>query len=216
MLQVRSHLDRCAECRREYEATLKIKRLFGGLGAAAPPSSFDPSILDRPSPSRRVWSSFFRNSLGQLRALTAYAGLTRGSLEQSLRRPRRMPGSLALSGMLAVSLVSVALLRTPQHADAVSAHVPAHVGSDEGMVVFLPLDAVGAPRGVETLPDEVREVQASQVLGAEDPIRPAAYATSYHGSPAGFAEYGGHPASFYPQGYPRVEPVSFVTVGRGY
>jgi hypothetical protein len=216
MLQVRSHLDRCAECRKEYEATLQVKRLFGGLGAAAPPRAFDPSILDRPSPTQRAWSSFLRNALGQMRALTAYAGLSRGSLEQSLQSLRSAPSSLALSGLLAVSLVTVALLRTPQHADAVSAHVPAHVGSDEGMVVFLPPDGMSAPRGVEALPDEVREVQASQVLGAEAPIRPSAYTASFNGPPVGFIEYGGPSASFYPQQYPHVEPVAFIAGGRGY
>jgi hypothetical protein len=216
MLQVRSHLDHCAECRREYEATLQVKRLFGGLGAAAPPRGFDPAILDRPSPTQRAWSSLVRNALGQLRGLTAYAGLSRGAAEQSLRPLRNAPGRLALSGVLAVSLVTAALLRTPQHADAVSAHVPAHVGAEEGRMVFLPLDAMSGPSGVEMLPDEVREVQASQMLGAEDPIRPVAHTVSYGGAPASFGGYGGHPASFFPRRFHRSQPVAFVTVGEGY
>ena len=75
---------------------------------------------------------------------------------------------------------------------------------------------MSVPGGVEALPDEVREVQASQVLGAEAPIRPSAYTASFNGAPVGFVEYGGPSASFYSQQYPHVEPVAFVAGGRAY
>jgi len=211
---MRSHLDRCPDCRREYEATLQLKRLFGRLGGAEPERSFDPSILDGPSPSRRAWVSLGKSLMGQLRSLTLYAGLNGRAVEQSLRPLRSGAGKLALSGVLAVSMVSAALLRTPQHADAVSAHVPVYVGSDDGTLVFLPLDAAGAP-GVESLPDEVREVQASLVLGAEAPIRPAAY-TSYRGSSLGIADYRSHRTELYPGDLGRVVPVTFEHMDERY
>jgi len=214
MLQVRSHLDQCEECRREYEALLQIKRLLGSLPEAAPRRPFDPAVLDLPP--RPLWRTWMNRLSGQIGALTAYAGLHRRSLNHSLLTFPGVPGKLALSGALAIVFASAALLHAPQHADAVSAHVPAQVTANEVDPVLLPLDAVVAAPVLDPLPEELRALQAAQVPGAENPIRPVAHTAVLLEGPAPFGTYPPHGHAYYPRAFSGAMPVVHVSIGDGY
>jgi hypothetical protein len=217
MLQIRSHLDRCEGCRREQDALLQMKRLMGALGSADPPRvSFDPAILD--AADRRLWGW---SALWWARPFLSEARFIAEDTAQFLRRQLRafqtLPARLALSGMAGIVLVTAALFHAPQHPDAISAHVPELVPYEDRSVVVTSFEEAPPLVVSDPLPDEVTAVHAAQVIGAEEPIRQAAYYEVPVHSLVGrsYPHYPVYGTSIYapvfPSGYRRVVPVGFLS-----
>lgn len=128
MLEIRQHLDACEACRREHEQLVQVKRLFGSLGAAAPPRDFDSGLLDRAPSVRHSWlrtrllapveALFFRSQAAcdELRARLQDGPAVAAGI-------RRRMGSAVTAGALASCTFFVGALLRPQHPDAVSAHL---------------------------------------------------------------------------------------------
>lgn len=174
MLQIRSHLASCPACRQEQEAILQVKRLMGALSCAEPPRPFDPGILDTAARRPWLWAQFCRAARPYLTALVERRDALVRAGAAHLRALQAMPSRLALSGATAVVLVTFALIHAPQHPDAVSAHVPETISSEDRSLALLPLNDVVSTAG-DPLPDEVSAIQAAETIGAEQPIRLASY-----------------------------------------
>jgi anti-sigma factor RsiW len=132
MLRIRSHLSCCRECRREHEAIRQVKSILGALPAAEPGVSFSIDLLQPRQPGQPLWmrrmkarwSAFLACSLAE-----SFAAF-RADLERA--GPR-----LALGGVLALLVLTAALVKQPQHSDAVSAHVPPEAVATEDAVPLL-------------------------------------------------------------------------------
>lgn len=155
MLEIQRHLHHCSACHQEYTGLVRMKTLLGALGPVEPPSPFDPDGLARPRPAYGFAASSSR--LGQLTLVHLRSLLSppRPSLPSLLFSSAR----LAAGGILAVTLLALALLRPAQHADAVSAQVPGVLPAEEAAPTFtvsnqLPYYAV--PSTTRPLPGDSR------------------------------------------------------------
>jgi hypothetical protein len=209
MLQIRSHLAACPACRQEQESILQVKRLMGALSCAEPPSPFDPGILDATARRPWLWSQLCRAARPYLTTLTEARDAVARSGAERLRALQAMPSRLALSGTTAVVLVTFALVHAPQHPDAVSAHVPEIISSEDRSLALLPLNEV-VPAAGDPLPDEVSAIQAAETIGAEQPIRLVSYDPNAPAPRFESARYAGF--SPYAAVYSPVAPAGFTGV----
>ena len=195
-----------------------MKRLMGALGGAEPPrSSFDPALLDAADSRPWGWSALWwaRPFLNEARFI---AEDTAQFLRHQLRVFQTLPARLALSGMTGIVLVTAALFHAPQHPDAISAHVPELVPYEDRSLAAASFEEVPALGVSDPLPDEVTAVHASQVIGAEEPIRQVGYSQLV---PVRSLETGSYPrypvygtpiyAPVFPSGYRRVVPVGYLS-----
>lgn len=120
MLQIRRHLSQCRQCREEHAQLLQMKQLMGALSGAGPrrPLSIgEIELRARMAPPRPRWA----------RVVSEWV---RFALSGMPRAQRGTP-FLALSTGLALCAMVLGMLGTPQHRDAVAAHVPSAVSDED-------------------------------------------------------------------------------------
>jgi len=127
MLAVQRHLHGCASCQNEHRSVVRIKHLLGSLGEVEPPRRFTPALLQaRRSPA------LLRAALRLLRSSGLPGNIRERWIETVARaRDLRTFHGAAVVGMVAVTVLAMALFRQPQSPDAVRAHVPEAIAADE-------------------------------------------------------------------------------------
>jgi hypothetical protein len=162
MLRIRRHLHDCPGCRAEHQGVTEVKRLMGALGSPAPRREFHPSMLTQPVPGAwRRWLLRLPFAPAALELASGYELVARALATPACRSFSRV----AFCSAAGLTAFAVGVLSRPQPPDAVTAHVPERVSTEERMPAgqaevlaaaqYLPSHAAFAPairRQGETAP----------------------------------------------------------------
>jgi len=127
MLQIRSHLDACPDCRSEYQALRQVKLLLGALPAVQPARAFSCAELERRSPLRAP---------RPVRLLGCALAAGWHHATAAVQRVRVLTAAgysttpLAVAGVLTLVILTAGVAQQPQPTDTVSVLVPAHFAGE--------------------------------------------------------------------------------------
>jgi anti-sigma factor RsiW len=140
MLQIRRHLNDCADCQAEYEALCRMKMMLGRLRAPTPPSGFVATTLqcfhaasvgseERGAARARPGWEGMSTSAGRwpVLRLQLSALLEHARAAGTVSPPLRLKIGLLAAGLAAALVVSGIGLLKPRHSDALVATIPRFV-----------------------------------------------------------------------------------------
>jgi hypothetical protein len=130
MLRIRRHLHDCPGCRAEHQGVMEVKRLMGALGSPAPRREFHPAMLTQPVPGAwRRWMLRLPFAPAALELAAGYEMVARALATPACRSFSRV----AFCSAAGLAAFAVGVLSRPQPPDAVTAHVPEMVTTEERM-----------------------------------------------------------------------------------